>query len=65
MTRWTGKAFLQGRAVLVAAGLALFSLQGCAGGDVIQQYREANEECPPDDLKVPCKIGPDGRLYRY
>ena len=29
----------------------------------IRQFRETHLECPPHYYRVPCQIGPDGRLY--
>ena len=51
------------RIPLVVAALLL---AGCAPADSsIEAFRANNIECPPTDLKVPCKYGPDGLLYRY
>jgi hypothetical protein len=31
----------------------------------IREFRETHIECPPHFYRMPCQIGPDGRLYQY
>jgi hypothetical protein len=46
----------------VATGLVLGA---CTLNDAdLTEYRATHQDCPQDNLRVPCRAGPDGRLYR-
>lgn len=44
---------------------ALLALAGCAGSSSSsQRSAQGLQPCPVNNLKVPCMVGPDGKLYR-
>jgi len=51
------------RGLLVMAALFLLTGFGCSQSEGLSEYRAKNKRCPWD-LKVSCKVGPDGKLYR-
>ena len=51
--------------LLLATLLALAAACSTSGDDAIRVFRRSHEDCLRKQMREPCQIGPDGRLYRF